>query len=59
MWDVFKDKFIGNDTQYYTVLVIMGEVLYEYAPLEVRELYDSLTTEEINYIRKRLERKEK
>ena len=54
MWNIYEEKFIHNDAQYEVVLIISGILSYEDVELEAKELYKSLTSQEINYIKKRL-----
>lgn len=54
MWNIYEEKFVHNDAQYEVVLIISGILSYEDVELEAKELYKSLTSQEINYIQKRL-----
>lgn len=54
MWNVFEDKFIHNEIEECVVLIVMGIICEEYAPLEARKLYALLTPTEIAEIERRL-----
>ena len=56
MWNIYEEKFVHNDAQYEVVLIISGILSYEDVELEAKELYKSLTSQEINYIKKRLDK---
>lgn len=56
MWNVFEDKFIHNEIEECVVLIVMGVIREEYAPLEARELYALLTPTEIAEIERRLKK---
>lgn len=50
MWDIYKDKFISSDYEYEAVLICIGLIHYDYAYSKSKELYDSLTEEDKEYI---------
>lgn len=54
MWNVSEDKFIHNEIEECVVLIVMGIIREEYAPLEARELYALLTPTEITEIERRI-----
>ncbi len=56
MWNVFEDKFIHNDAQYETVLIVLGLIDKDYASLEAKELYTMLTPIEIAEIERRIKK---
>ena len=52
MWNVYKEKFISNDTQHEVVLIIAGIIDFDYASTEAQDLYNTLKEEEIEHIQK-------
>ena len=57
-WDIYQDKFIHNDEQKIVCLIILGLIDIDYVPLEAKVLYEALSNEEKEYIKKRIENAE-
>lgn len=53
MWNVFEDKFVHNDAQYETVLIVWGLIDKDYASVEAQELYAMLTPIKVAEIERR------
>ena len=53
MWNVFENKFVHNDIQVETCLIVLGVVNKDYASIEAQELYTMLTPIEIAEIKRR------
>ena len=56
MWNVFEEKFVHNAIEECVVLMVMGIIHEESAPLEARELYALLTPAEIAEIERRVKK---
>lgn len=53
-WDITADKFIHNEAEEAVCFYILDLIVYEYLPLEAKELLHSLTEEEFQYLQTRL-----
>ena len=53
MWNVFENKFVHNDVQAETCLIVLDVINKDYASIEAQELYTMLTPIEIAEIERR------
>lgn len=53
MWNVFENKFVHNDIQVETCLIVWGIINKDYTSIKAQELYTILTPIEIAEIKRR------